>query len=56
MRKRDECGMGKLGTLDSSEKIIAIIVGDRWRPQTAKQERDSKISKMFLMLSTGKTE
>ena len=36
-RKMDECGMEKFGTLDSSEKTIAIT-GDRWWPQTAKQE------------------
>ena len=29
----------KFGTLDSGEKTIAIL-GDRWRPQTAKQEGD----------------
>ena len=46
MRKIDECGMEKLGTLDSSEKAIAVL-GDRWRPQTAKQEGDT-ISKKFL--------
>ena len=38
--------MEKFGTLDSSEKTIAIL-GDRWWPQTAKQEGD-KISKKFL--------
>ena len=47
MRKMDECGMEKFGTLvDSSEKTIAIL-GDRWWPQTAKQQGD-KISKKFL--------
>ena len=46
MRKVDECGMEKFGTLDSSEKTIAIL-GDRWWPQTAKQKGD-KISKKFL--------
>ena len=44
MRKIDECGMGKFGTLDSSEKTIDIP-GDRWWPQTAKQEGD-KISNL----------
>ena len=44
MRKIDECDMEKFGTLDSSEKTIAIL-GDRWWPQT-KQEGD-KISKHF---------
>ena len=35
--KVDECGMEKFGTLDRSKKTIAIL-GDRWWPQTAKQE------------------
>ena len=48
MRKIDECGMEKFGTLliDSREKAIATL-GDRWWAQTAKQEGD-KISKRFL--------
>ena len=46
MRKIDECGMEKFGTLDSSEKTIAIL-GDRWWPQTAKQQGD-RISKKFI--------
>ena len=46
MRKVDECGMEKFGTLDSSEKTIAIL-GDRWWPQTAKQEGYT-ISKKLL--------
>ena len=37
--------MEKFGRLESSEKTIAIL-GDRWWPQTAKQEGD-KISKQF---------
>ena len=36
MKKIEECGMEKFGTLDSWEKTIAIL-GDRWWPQTAKQ-------------------
>ena len=42
MRKIDECGMEEFGTLliYSSEKTIAIL-GDRWWPQTAKQEGDT---------------
>ena len=36
----------KFGTLDSTEKTIAII-GDRWWPKTAKQKGDP-ISKTFL--------
>ena len=39
MRKIDECDMEKFSTLDISEKTIAIL-GDRWWPQTAKQEGD----------------
>ena len=46
VRKIDECGVEKFGTLNSSEKTIAIL-GDRWWPQTAKQEGD-KTSKTFL--------
>ena len=42
MMKIDECDMGKFGTLDSSEKTIAILA-DKWWPQTAKQG----ISKKF---------
>ena len=46
VRKIDECGMEKFGTLNSSEKTIAIL-GDRWWPQTAKQE-GNKVSNTFL--------
>ena len=46
MRKIDECGMEKFGTLDSGEKTIAIL-GDGCWPQTVKQKGD-KISKKFL--------
>ena len=46
MRKIDECGMEKFGTLDCREKTIAIL-GDRWWPQKAKQEGDT-LSKKFL--------
>ena len=35
------------GTLGSSEKKTIAILGDRWCPQTAKQEGDKK-SKTFL--------
>ena len=41
MRKINECDMEKYGTLDSSEKTIAIL-GDRWWPQTAKQRQNRK--------------
>ena len=46
MKAIDGCDMEEFGTLDSSEKTIAIL-GDRWWPQTAKQVGD-KISKKFL--------
>ena len=42
MRKLDECDMEEF----SSEKTIAIL-GDRWWPQTTKQDRDT-ISQRFL--------
>ena len=42
MRTIGDSDMEKFGTLDSSEKTIAIL-GDRWWPQTAKQVGD-KIS------------
>ena len=45
-RKIDQCDMEKFGTLDGSEKTIAIP-GARWWPQTAKQQGD-QISKKFL--------
>ena len=37
MRKLDVRDMEKFGRLESSEKTIAIL-GDKWWPQTAKQE------------------
>ena len=44
----DGCDMEKFGTLGSSENTAAIL-GDRWWPQTAKQEA-GKISKTFLRM------
>ena len=44
--------MEKVGTLDSSEKTIAIL-GDSWWPQTVTQEGD-KICKKFLCNICGK--
>ena len=46
MMKLDECDMEEFGKLESSEKTIAIL-GDRWWPQTAKQEGD-RVSEQFL--------
>ena len=43
----DECDMDKFGTLDSNEERSIAILGDRWWPQTAKQQGD-KMSKKFL--------
>ena len=37
MRKLHECDMEKFDTLDSSDETIAVL-GDRWWPQTAKQQ------------------
>ena len=36
MRNIDGCDMEQFGTLDSSEKTIAIL-GERWWPEKAKQ-------------------
>ena len=47
MRKLDVCDMEEFGRLESSEKTIDIL-GDRWWPQTAKQDGD-RISKQFLV-------
>ena len=46
MRDMNEDGMKSFEALGSREKTIAIL-GDRWWPQTAKQEGD-KICKRFL--------
>ena len=40
IRKIDECDMDESGTLDSTEKTIAIL-RDRWRPQVVQQEWDN---------------
>ena len=39
MRDLDKSGMESFDALDSREKTIAIL-GDRWWPQTAKQDGD----------------
>ena len=46
MGKLDGCDTEEFGRVQSSEKTIAIL-GDRWWPQTAKQDGD-RISKQFL--------
>ena len=48
MRKVDECDMEEFGRLESSEKTIAIL-GDRWWPQTAKQDGEG-MNKHFLCI------
>ena len=45
MRKLDVCDMEEFGRLESCQEMIAIL-GDRWWPQTAKQDGD-RISKQF---------
>ena len=45
MKEIYEYDMEEFGTLDSSEKTIAIL-GDRWWPQAAKREGDN-IGKKF---------
>ena len=47
IRKLDVCDMEEFGRLESSEKNIAIL-GDRWWPQTAKQDGDRIIIKQLL--------
>ena len=54
MRKIDECDMENFGTQDCSHKTIAIL-GDRWWPQTVKQERDKMSKKYNSYITYGKT-
>ena len=44
----DVCVMEEFGRLESSEKTIAIL-GDRWWPQTAKQNGD-RIGEQFYVV------
>ena len=46
MRKLDVCDIEEFGRLESSEKTIAFQ-GDKWWPQTAKENED-RISKQLL--------
>ena len=46
MRKLDVCDMEESGRLESSEETVDIL-GDRWWPQTAKQDED-RMSKQLL--------
>ena len=48
MREIDECDMEEFDTLDNSEKTIAIL-GDRWKPQVAKQE-GVRLAKSFYQV------
>ena len=47
MREVKEGGIQSFDALDSREKMIAIL-GDRWWPQTAKQDGDKICCKRFL--------
>ena len=47
MRKLDVCDMEEFGRLERSEKTIAIP-GDRWWPQTAKQDGDRTSKQLFM--------
>ena len=47
VRKMDECGMGKFGTLDSGEKTIAVLGDKRW-PQKTKREGDKMSNKVSM--------
>ena len=47
MSKIDECDKEKFSVLNGSEKTIAIL-GDRWWPQTAKQEGDKTSKKLHV--------
>ena len=47
LRKRSGEKMEKFGTPDSSEKTIAIVLGDRWS-LTAKQEGDKMRKKYYI--------
>ena len=53
MRKIYERDMENVGTLDSSEKTIAILGDSRRWPQTAKQKWDNGIDKLFLKVICG---
>ena len=46
MRDLDKSGMASFDALDSREKTIAIL-GDRWWPQTAKQDGDKVCRRFF---------
>ena len=46
--KSDECDMEEFVRLEISEKMIAIL-GDRWWPQTVKQE-GNRINKQFYVI------
>ena len=38
IRRLDVCDMEEFDRLQRSEKTMAVILGDRWWPQTAKQD------------------
>ena len=51
MREIDECDMEEFGTLDITDKTIAIL-GERWWPQAAKQEGDKITKKNMEYMET----
>ena len=48
VRNIDGCDVEKFGALGGSEKTI-VILGDRWRPPTAKEELH-QVSETFFVL------
>ena len=55
MRKLDVCDMEEFGRLESSEKTTAIL-GDRWWPQTAKQDGDRVINQFLCSILKKRNE
>ena len=55
MRDVNEGGMESLDALDSREKTIAVL-GDRWWPQTAKQDGDKICRRFFCSVSKKRNE
>ena len=51
--KKAECDVGNVGTIDSSEKTIAIL-GEKLWPQMAHQQEGDKISKTCFFVIYGR--
>ena len=54
MKKLDECDMEEFGRLESRGKTIAIL-GDRWWPRTAKQDKDTISNRLLFCVMFGKS-